>query len=109
MVVIILYGHNSKNWFLLIQSLFATVIMIQNMSLSNVIKSYLFVKDGIEEDNQMKNRLNSYLSGIEKSLNNNLLIVLNIGIVLQAGLLLIQSNQRINISSFVAMTVHYSI
>ena len=106
--VILLYGDPSKNWFLLNQSFLATFIMVLNMNMSKILKSCLLDKKW-EDDNLTRNRLKLYIENIEKALGSNLLIGLNVSILFQSTLLLIQSNQRINLTTLVAMVVHYSI
>ena len=83
--------------------------MIFNMGLAKIFKSFLLGKSMMEEENDTKNRLNSYLGHIKRSMNSSLLIILNIGVFFQSMLLLIQSNHRINLSTLIAMVAHYSI
>ena len=83
--------------------------MILNMNLAKIFKSYILGSSMMEEENTTKNRLNGYLSHIQKSLNSKLLVILNIGIMFQSILLMMQSNQRINLSTLMAMAIHYSI
>ena len=78
------------------------------MNMSKILKSCLLDKKW-EDDNLTRNRLKLYIENIEKVLGSNLLIGLNVSILFQSTLLLIQSNQRINLTTLVAMVVHYSI
>jgi hypothetical protein len=79
------------------------------MNLSPVLKGLVFEQKFNEEDSLFKNRLNRYLKTVERSWSSNLSLILKIGIVFQSVLLLMQSNQRISLWTFIQMVVHYTI
>ena len=107
LVMIILQNGQSQYVFLLVQSLFLTLVMILNLDISQVFSSYLNGWGTLDPDNWLKYRVNCYLKHIEHAKKSNFLPILNIGIVFQGALLLMQSNQKITVSTLLAMSLHY--
>lgn len=69
----------------------------------------LILEKRFEDDNTVKMRINSYLTFVQQSGDNNMMVILKLGIVFQSVLLLMQSNQRLNLDSFLALVFHYII
>ena len=109
-LLVIVLQHGYANFgFLIIQSVFSTVVMILNLNMFTLFKAYLFGWEKDNPDSWIKNRLNSYLTLIDSSLSSKFIPILNIGLIFQSTLLLMQSNQKIWISTFFALSLHYCI
>ena len=80
------------------------------MKLFKVFKFCLLggdIKD--KNDVNINHIIDSCLKHFENSIGTNFLICLNIGIMVQSGLLSMQSNQSVSLSGLVAMALHFYI
>ena len=61
LLVILLQGAKSWHGFLLVQSLFSTFVMVINLNIFKIFKSYLYGwSNKKDQDNWIKERLNSH-------------------------------------------------